>query len=173
MAFFAGVMMNNLFHILKAKVKKMNAKVLKLRRRDLVVAILAAGLTFGAVSLSQPDETPLPSTVFDWTQIEVVPTEKGARRHFFETSTDMLEYLEMHVTTLKPHTTSHAPHRHVDEEFIIVKEGTVEEVINGKTYRAGPGSVIFLASNDEHGIRNVGDTEASYYAIRWRSRDQN
>ncbi len=148
----------------------MKQHFLKPRRRDLVVALLAAGLTLGAVALVQPQDEAMHSTVFDWTRIEAKQIEQGSRRFFFESSTEMLPYLEMHVTTLKPHTASHAPHRHVDEEFIIVREGTVEEFIEGKTHRVGPGSVIFLASNDEHGIRNVGDTEASYYAIRWRSR---
>ncbi len=140
--------------------------------RDAAVALAAALLTLGAVSLTRPDEPVMPSTVFDWERIEVKPNEKGARRAFFESATALTPYLEMHVTTLKPHTASHAPHRHVDEEFIIVKEGMVEETINGVPHVVGPGSVIFLASNDPHGIRNVGDTEASYYAIRWRTREK-
>jgi quercetin dioxygenase-like cupin family protein len=35
--------------------------------------------------------------------------------------------------------------------------------------RVGPGSVIFQASNQLHGIRNVGQTTAVYHVIKWNS----
>jgi hypothetical protein len=35
--------------------------------------------------------------------------------------------------------------------------------------RVGPGSVIFQASNQLHGIRNVGQTAAVYHVIKWNS----
>jgi len=56
-------------------------------------------------------------------------------------------------------------HRHPQEELILVKEGTLEVHINGKTQNAGPGSVFFYASNDAHAVRNVGDTRATYWVI--------
>jgi len=40
----------------------------------------------------------------------------------------------------------------------LIREGTVELAVSGKTYRLGPGSVGFVHSNDEHGIKNVGAT---------------
>ena len=80
-----------------------------------------------------------------------------------------LDELECHVTTLKPGATSHAPHKHPNEELVIVKEGTVEALVNGETKRAGAGSVIFNASNQLHAIRNVGDGPATYHVINWSS----
>ena len=50
-----------------------------------------------------------------------------------------------------------------------VREGTVESLVNGQQRRVGPGSVIFQASNQEHGIKNVGETPAVYHVIRWNS----
>ena len=54
-------------------------------------------------------------------------------------------------------------------ELVIVKEGTVEALVNGKMERLGPGSVIFNASNELHAIRNVGDVPATYHVINWSS----
>lgn len=73
----------------------------------------------------------------------------------------------MHATTLKEGVASHAAHTHADEEIILVKSGTVEETINGTPYKLGPGSVIFLSNDDPHGIRNAGEGQCEYYAIRW------
>jgi XRE family transcriptional regulator, regulator of sulfur utilization len=53
--------------------------------------------------------------------------------------------------------------------LIIVKEGTVESLVDGQIKRVGPGSVIFQASNQMHSIRNVGQTLATYHVIKWNS----
>ena len=52
---------------------------------------------------------------------------------------------------------------------MIIKEGTVESVQNTTTNRVGPGTILFEASNELHGLRNVGDTPATYYVIKWFS----
>jgi quercetin dioxygenase-like cupin family protein len=75
----------------------------------------------------------------------------------------------MHITTLNPGLSSHAPHKHPDEEVIIIKEGIVESLVNGQLRRVGPGSVVFQAANQLHGITNVGDTPATYHVIKWNS----
>ena len=41
-------------------------------------------------------------------------------------------------------------------------EGTLEFTLNGSASKLGPGSVAYLASNDEHGFRNTGDGRARY-----------
>jgi len=113
------------------------------------------------------EDTAPRSFMINWDDLEFTPTEKGGRRDVYRSATNMLTELEMHVTTLKPGMTSHAQHTHADEEIIIILKGNVEEMINDKPCKAEAGSVIFLGSNDPHGIRNAGDTPCEYYAIRW------
>jgi quercetin dioxygenase-like cupin family protein len=83
--------------------------------------------------------------------------------------TATLDELEMHVTTLNPGVASHPPHRHPNEELVIIDRGTVETLSNGQWKRVGPGSVIFNASNSLHALRNVGSTPAQYHVINWKS----
>lgn len=137
-------------------------------RRDMLVASIAAGLTAGGFALA--DQTPvMGSAVFDWNSIQTKTTDVGSVRSFFKARTATLDELEMHVTTLEPGKMSHAPHRHPNEELIIVKQGTVETLSNGEWKRVGPGSVIFNASNQLHGLKNVGTDEAIYHVINWKS----
>ena len=109
------------------------------------------------------------SAVFDWNAIPAKPTDVGSVRSFFKAPTATLDELELHVTTLDPGKTSHPPHRHPNEELIIIKQGTVETLQDGQWKRVGPGSVIFTASNQLHGLRNVGTDQAIYHVINWKS----
>src|ERR1039458_352860 len=94
-------------------------------RRDLLVALIAIAGTAGAFAIA--GHTPvMGSAVFDWNLIPAKPTEVGSVRSFFNARTATLDELEMHVTTLLPGKASHPPHRHPNEELIIVMQGTVE-----------------------------------------------
>lgn len=138
-------------------------------RRDVGVALLGAVLALGAVGLGHAQEGVLPSTIFDWTSMTVRETKVGAVRQVVRRPTATLDELEIHITTLNPGETSHAPHQHPNEELIIVREGTVEALVSGQLLRVGPGSIVFQASNQLHGIRNVGDRPATYHVINWSS----
>jgi quercetin dioxygenase-like cupin family protein len=113
----------------------------------------------------------LGSAVFEWTKLPVTPTKTGERRDVTDRPTATLVNFECHVTTLQAGEAPHATHNHPDEEFILIKEGELEISLNGKAQRAGPGSIVFVAPNDEHGWRNVGTTAATYYVIRFKTED--
>ena len=111
----------------------------------------------------------LGSKVFAWEAFPVEKTANGERRAIFDSATATVDRLETHVTTLDGGKASHAAHRHPDEELVFVREGVIEATINGVANRAPAGSVIFFAANDLHGMRNAGDTRASYFVLRWTS----
>jgi XRE family transcriptional regulator, regulator of sulfur utilization len=133
------------------------------------VALLPFALAATASRAEAPAPAVMHSGVFAWESLAPQPTKVGAVRRVFDTPTPTLNQLEMHITTLKPGEAPHGPHRHPDEELIIIKEGTVESNLDGVLRRLGPGSVIFHASNELHTVKNVGDTEATYHVIKWRS----
>jgi quercetin dioxygenase-like cupin family protein len=109
------------------------------------------------------------SRAVDWNAVQVSQDGTKSVRHFFQAPTATLTELEVHVTTLPAGESSHAPHQHPNEELVIVKEGTVEVLVDGKLQRVGPGSVIFNASNQMHSLRNVGNSAATYHVINWKS----
>jgi quercetin dioxygenase-like cupin family protein len=133
---------------------------------------LAIGALLGSALTLTAQTQRLGSTVFDWDKLEARTTAVGSVRSVVRAPTSTLGELEMHITTLNPGAESHPPHQHAAEELLIVKEGQVETLQNGKATRAGPGSIIFHASNDLHNIRNVGSTPATYHVIQWQVRGQ-
>jgi XRE family transcriptional regulator, regulator of sulfur utilization len=134
---------------------------------------LVAGIAIGAF-LSAPSHSAsavLSSTAVSWEEIQAKPSGTGVTKakQVFKDPTATLDELEFHVSTLPAGQVPHPPHKHPDEELIIIKEGTVEALVNGQTKRVGPGSVIFQASNQMHSLRNVGDSPAVYHVFRWNS----
>ena len=139
-----------------------------LTRRDLFVALAAVVMTAGVIE-AFPQKSVMRSALFDWDAVAAQKTEYGARRQFFKSATATTDELSLHVTTVNPGAASHAPHRHAHEEMFIVKEGTVEALVGGEWKKVGPGSAVFCASNELHGIRNTGATPATYHVINWHS----
>lgn len=140
-------------------------------RRDLFAALsaLAAAGPFALAEEQPGTNRRMGSEVFDFNSIPVRPTPYGSVRSFFSAPTATLENLELHVTTLNPGHAPHAPHRHPNEEMLIIQQGTVEALSNGQWKPAGPGSVIFNASNQLHGVRNRGSVPAVYHVLNWKT----
>jgi uncharacterized cupin superfamily protein len=137
-------------------------------RRDLVVAAVVVCATIAAVALADSAIAPvMKSSVFEWDKLKAESNAHGARRQVFDSRTATLDQLECHITTINPGQSPHPGHHHPEEELLIVKEGTLEAVQNGVTNRVGPGAVIFQASNEYHSLRNVGETPATYYVIKF------
>ena len=107
------------------------------------------------------------STVYEWSTKDTKPNEWGAVRQVMRTPTPTLDELEIHISTLAPGKSPHAPHQHEHEELLIVKEGTLETFQSGATRRVGPGGIIFQASNELHNVTNVGTTPATYFVVGW------
>ena len=137
-------------------------------KRDITVAAITMGLTMSFV-IANSKMANLDSSIFDWNDIPAKETKSGSVRTFFRSSTATLDELECHVTTLNAGESSHLPHKHPEEEVIIIKEGTLEALVNGNMKRVGPGSVVFQASNQMHSIKNIGSTPATYHVFSWHS----
>jgi mannose-6-phosphate isomerase-like protein (cupin superfamily) len=99
-------------------------------------------------------------------QLPVRPTQAGASRAILKGKLSTGEEIEMHHTTLNPGGSPHPTgHKHVYAEIWLIREGTLQFTINGKSARLGPGSVGLASSEDFHSIRNVGDAPANYFVV--------
>lgn len=141
-------------------------------RRDFVVAGVAIFTTATVIAFAQTAAKPvMHSSVFNWSNLKAVPTPMGERRVVFDSPTPALAELEMHITTLNPGESPHAPHQHPEEELMIIKEGTMEALQGDKTNIVEAGGIIFEASNELHGLRNPGTNRATYYVVKIVPRD--
>ena len=137
--------------------------------RDVKVAVATAIVVVAGMSFSTAQTTVLGSRIFDWDSLKMQATKVGSRREVVRSPTATLDELEMHITTLNAGVESHPPHQHAAEELLIIKEGTLEALVNGKYQKVGPGSIVFQASNQPHTIKNIGTGPATYHVVQWQS----
>lgn len=70
------------------------------------------------------------------------------------------------MSVVKPHSATHPPHKHAEDEFFFILEGKAEIFLDGKQKEVGPNTSLYCPSNIEHGIRNIGNTELKYLVIK-------
>jgi quercetin dioxygenase-like cupin family protein len=133
---------------------------MKISRRDLSLLLPAAmAASTGAQTKA------LPSKTYKYEDLPVKTNGKNRGLALMKGQTHSGYQIEMHETELGPGQAPHPPHHHVHEEAILVREGTVEVTIMGKSATLGPGSVAYVASGEEHGWKNVGDGPAKYFIV--------
>ncbi|MDP9037869.1 MAG: cupin domain-containing protein [Acidobacteriota bacterium] len=148
-----------------------------LNRRDVCVALSSfAALAMGAEGQSAPggasagvhDGTePVLSAarVYRFEDLAVTTGPNGESRAVLRGVLPTGEVVEMHETTLLPGHMPHPAHTHRHSELMMIREGTLEFAMDGRTERAGPGGVLYAASGVRHGLKNVGETPANYCVI--------
>ena len=134
-------------------------------RREML--FLLSGLVSSAVALEAlpSQDNSLPSTTYPFSELPVKSSNGAEIRPVLKGKLATGEGLEVHETTLPPGAMPHAPHHHAHSEMWLIREGTVQLTTNGTSHVIGPGSVGFVHSNDEHSIKNVGTTPATYFVV--------
>lgn len=91
----------------------------------------------------------------------------GAKAYVhFNGPTEQLAALASGLVTLEPGAQPHPPHRHPEEEIMIVGEGTGEFSIDGVATQVKTGDMVFAEANVLHGVRNTGQTRMTFYFIK-------
>jgi len=123
-----------------------------------------------AAQSAPPGPTPnslASSRVFPFNQMTAKTSPNGAiGRNVFTGTLATGEAIAVHETVQPAGATPNQPHRIQHSEVIVVQQGTVEFFHDGKTERAGPGGVIYVAFGTLHTLKNVGDGPAQYVVIQ-------
>ena len=126
------------------------------------VLLVIAGA--GAIRLFAAQDV-LPTGLFSHDQLTVRASGPTEIRQMMTGKTHTGNLVDLHETALAAGQMPHAAHHHVHEEMLLIREGTLEVTVKGKTERLGPGSAVYIATNEEHGWKNVGSTQAKYFVV--------
>jgi quercetin dioxygenase-like cupin family protein len=139
------------------------------RNVGLLLPLLAAADSSGARKKAKG----LPSHCYLFESLPVkTDTQTGAQSRQVFTGTTHDGYpIDLHITTMPPGQMPHPAHRHVHEEMMLVQSGSLQATISGESTIVGPGSVIYIHSNEEHGLKCVGDVAARYFVLALGKRE--
>jgi quercetin dioxygenase-like cupin family protein len=85
------------------------------------------------------------SHVIHYPDLPPVELVKGSNSRLVSGEQSMLSFLKMDANSY------FAPHRHPQEQMMIVLDGECDEIIEGKLYHVKKGDLIILPPNIEHG----------------------
>lgn len=119
----------------------------------------------------EPESKPVESKVYSYSNAKVEKNDSGEKRNLINGETTHLENFEIHKTTLLPGKVPHGSQIHADyEEIIFVKEGLLKVTVNEVSKILNLGSVALIMPGDEHGIENAGKSDATFYIIKYKSK---
>lgn len=123
---------------------------------------LVAVLLFFACDIAAaqtPTDNPLATAhVFDYGQMKVRTSTNGAEgRVVFSGTLATGEAVGAHESMQPAETVPPALHKIQHSESIVVQQGTLEFLHDGKAERAGPGSIVYVAFGTVHAVKNAGD----------------
>ena len=94
----------------------------------------------------------------------IIKTETGYQYWFADK--DFLDGRTLKLSVVGPNQSTHAPHKHLEDEFFFILEGTAEFYLDGKTAVVGKNTSLYCPSNVMHGISNAGNAELKYLVIK-------
>jgi quercetin dioxygenase-like cupin family protein len=145
-----------------------------MNRRDVCVTMAAFASLGGMLAEGQEgrtggaaeDDSLAVSKVFRFDEMKVSNNPNGGwGRAVMHGTLPTGEFVEVHETMLPAGQMPHPPHQHRNTEFVLIRQGKLEFLNDGKPEPAGVGDVIYTASNQMHGLKNVGDTPALYFVV--------
>ena len=113
--------------------------------------LLVSGLPVHAQAVKMTPKEPVAtpeefkSHVIRYTDLPPVELVKGSNSRLIAGEQSMISFLKMDAHSY------FAPHRHKQEQIMIVLDGSCDEIIEGKLYKVKKGDVIILPPNIEHG----------------------
>lgn len=132
-----------------------------MKRRN-VIQLAALALPFPAGAANLPDAVRTDGNA------KLTREPFGDLRIYFDGPTDQLKSMTAGSLRLKAGASPHEPHRHPEEEFLLVTEGTGEISIEGNITKVTPGAMMYCAGNKLHGIVNTGKIPMLFYFYKWQ-----
>lgn len=134
-----------------------------------MISLLVMTLSVPVYCQQQPDSVSeqkytIDNCITEFSMDSIIKTSAGYQ--FWFADKNFIDGRTLKMSVVRPHSATHPPHKHVEDEFFFVLEGTAEFYLDGKTRTAGAYASFYCPPNVEHGIRNAGDSELKYLVIK-------
>ncbi len=140
------------------------------------LALLGAGFVLAWLVLPREtgavDKKPalLKSAVVSWEKAPALTAEWGEMRTHYRGETLGTKDVLVAVAVVEPGKAIHRAHRHVEEEYLMVVEGSGTWHLDGKEFPAKKGDVQFIEPWIWHGLTNTGDKPLTFVVFKYSSK---
>jgi len=111
------------------------------------------------------------SVIISQSDVSVDSADWGRFFPYFTQDTAALKPVLVGVAKLKAGEEVHPPHRHADEEYMMITRGRGEWYLNGETRRAKKGDILFARPWDYHGVKAADDTPLEFVVFKYTAKD--
>jgi len=91
---------------------------------------------------------------------------------YYEGRSDHVSDVLTGVAIINPGEEIHPPHKHPEEEFLMVIEGQGTWSIEGVESPASTGDILFAVPGELHGIKNTGDIPLKFVVFKYNPKPQ-
>ena len=74
------------------------------------------------------------------------------------------------IAIINPGMEIHPPHTHLEEEYLLILEGSGTWTLHEKDFVAKKGDMLFSKPWDLHGLKNTGTTPLKFAVFKWNSK---
>ena len=127
--------------------------------------LLFLSLTFISIlAYGQNQQIPIEEAINSLDMDSIQKTKVGYQYWFL--SKEELDGRTIKMSVVKPGLYTHAPHKHLQDEFFFILEGQAKFHLNGEERVVGPFTSLYCPSWSMHGIANAGEEELKYLVLQ-------
>lgn len=106
-------------------------------------------------------------------QNSVTPAHENWGRFlpYYEGNSDHIRDILTGVAIIKPGEQIHPPHKHPEEEFLMILEGNGTWTIGTNNMPANTGDIMYSAPNEFHGLQNTGNSPLKFVVFKYNPKN--
>jgi mannose-6-phosphate isomerase-like protein (cupin superfamily) len=134
------------------------------------IALFSAGWAASSALEDARSDRRLRSRVMTWDEAKARVAGWGEMRTYFTGETYGTTNLLAATAVVKPGESVHPAHRHAEEEFLVIAEGSGVWHLDGKEFPARKGDVLYVEPWIFHGLVNTGAEPLTFFVVRWNNK---
>ena len=124
----------------------------------------------GWARAGQPAAPPSKSQILRWDDAKSNQADWGEMRRYFTGHTSATKDVLVAVAVVQPGKAVHKAHRHAEEEYLALIEGTGTWTLDGKESPARRGDILYTEPWVYHGVTNTGDAPLIFLVVRYNGK---
>lgn len=133
-------------------------------------SVLCSALVTRPASSQDADARGLKSQIMRWEDTKTHTANWGEMHRYFTGSTFATEKVYVATAIVQPGKAVHKAHRHAEEEYLAIVQGTGVWSLDGKEIPAKRGDMLYVEPWVYHGLTNTGDKPLVFLVIKYNGK---